>query len=734
MNKKIRYNPLLKTTAFILSVILFTATSGGGIAAFVAFKQNLLFADRSDIAYTIMRYAADYTADDIIQYYYISKNASEETSDYYVNEEKLYAEKYSPAKSNISFNVTNNEGTVLLENEKKPLDSDFTYTVPFYDSSNDPTINESRFTVEFSEYSDPTTTYAPDEIEEAATTQEEYAVINSILYSSSYFTAEMEYTYPDDGFSQTIYDYCYAVAKKYYTTIETDYPVLIMKFSQNDFSEDEDAIKNSYDSVYTQRNINISVSCNVSNLEAADIFLYAARASGIISGFLNHTIIILALSFAFMLICAIYLLLTVGYDGEGNKKASGIHKAPFDLLAVLSVVACAAVVIASGGNDLILLFIIWTAAFLLWGLLLTAIARIRSGVFLRRNLTVSIVKGIIRLLGTAKSFAGTLITVFAVYAVITIAEGLLLAATQAEDGLVFVFILYKLFACVAIVFLVNALKTIQDGASRMSNGDFTQKIKESGLFGPLRKHAVNLNRINSAVNVAIEERMKSESMKTELITNVSHDLKTPLTSIVNYIDLLKKTDISDEKALEYIGIIDRQSQKLKKLTTDLVEASKASTGNIEVNFQPTNLNVILSQTDGEYEEKLEEKRLTLVQEIPTEEIIITSDGRLLWRVIDNLMNNICKYSMPGTRVYVSLFRNEGNAVLSFRNISAQELNISPEQLTERFVRSDESRGMTEGSGLGLSIAKSITELLGGELRLSIDGDLFKAEVILPIAD
>ena len=186
----------------------------------------------------------------------------------------------------------------------------------------------------------------------------------------------------------------------------------------------------------------------------------------------------------------------------------------------------------------------------------------------------------------------------------------------------------------------------------------------------------------------------------------------------------------DKKALEYIEVIDRQSQRLKKLTVDIVEASKAATGNIEVHPESTVLNVILLQTNGEYIERLEEKSLTLVSEIPDKKITISTDGRLLWRVIDNLMNNICKYSMPGTRVYLTLWENNGRAFISFRNISRNKLNITPENLTERFVRGDSSRN-TEGSGLGLSIANSLTEIMGGKLSIIIDGDLFKVTLSFP---
>ena len=227
---------------------------------------------------------------------------------------------------------------------------------------------------------------------------------------------------------------------------------------------------------------------------------------------------------------------------------------------------------------------------------------------------------------------------------------------------------------------------------------------------------------------AVNEKLKSERMRTELITNVSHDIKTPLTSIINYVDLIKKEKPENEKIKEYIGVLDRQSVRLKKLIEDLVEASKASTGNLTVNLAECEAGVLLSQTVGEFDERLRDAGLTPVLNMPEEPIKIMADGRRLWRVFENLMSNICKYSLSGTRAYMELYQSDGKAYIVFKNISKCELNISSDELTERFVRGDTSRN-TEGSGLGLSIAKSLTELQKGEMRIETDGDLFKATLI-----
>ena len=227
----------------------------------------------------------------------------------------------------------------------------------------------------------------------------------------------------------------------------------------------------------------------------------------------------------------------------------------------------------------------------------------------------------------------------------------------------------------------------------------------------------------------VAEQTKAEHMRAELITNVSHDLKTPLTSIVNYVDLLSREPMSSDTAEEYVDVLKRQAARLKKLTTDLVDASKASTGNLTVELQPTNVQVLLGQFSGEYDERLLERDLELKLSMPEEPLYILADGRQLWRIFDNLLNNACKYAMQGTRVYLDAAADAQAGTGTMKNISAAPLNVSPDELMERFVRGDASRH-SDGSGLGLSIARSLTELMGGELRLTLDGDLFKALVSL----
>ena len=275
--------------------------------------------------------------------------------------------------------------------------------------------------------------------------------------------------------------------------------------------------------------------------------------------------------------------------------------------------------------------------------------------------------------------------------------------------------------------MIRQMRTLSAAGQAMANGDLSYCVDTSNMKREFREHGENLNSIGRGMAIAVNERMKSERFKTELITNVSHDLKTPLTSIVTYIDLLQKEDIQDEKAKEYIDTIARQSKKLKKLTEDLIDASKASSGALNVNMERVNISELLRQSSAEYGERMEAVNITPVVNMPEEDIYVRADGRLLWRVVENLLQNICKHGMPGTRAYLEARTENGRAEVSFKNISQQQLNIPVEELLERFVQGDESRSRG-GSGLGLSIAESLTELMKGKLKLSLDGDLFKVEL------
>lgn len=269
------------------------------------------------------------------------------------------------------------------------------------------------------------------------------------------------------------------------------------------------------------------------------------------------------------------------------------------------------------------------------------------------------------------------------------------------------------------------------GIERIAKGEVDYKIPLKGLRGGQREIAEKINTIGEGLDAAVEASMKNERLKTDLITNVSHDIKTPLTSIINYVNLLKRENFTDPKIRGYLDILEVKSQRLKTLTEDVVEASKVSSGNISLEYMDINLTEMIQQTSGEFAEKFSNRHLTEVLSIPKEPIVIHVDGRRMWRVLENIYNNAAKYAMEGTRIYADLSVEEQTVIFSLKNISEQPLNIKADELTERFIRGDVSRS-TEGSGLGLSIAKSLTTMQGGTFDLYLDGDLFKVTITFPL--
>lgn len=317
--------------------------------------------------------------------------------------------------------------------------------------------------------------------------------------------------------------------------------------------------------------------------------------------------------------------------------------------------------------------------------------------------------------------------IWIIFIVITIIEYFVIMMSYSTREIAPFWALEKLVFAIALYKLLYSYARIKEAATCLAAGDLTAKVELKGMPLFMAEHALAMNQIQEGINVALDERTKSERMKTELITNVSHDIKTPLTSIINYVDLLNKEEINSDKAKEYLGVLSRQSARLKKLIEDLIEASKASTGNIKFNIERINAGVLLNQSIGEFSDRLEAGKITVVTDLPDDDIYLMADNRYLWRVFDNLMSNIVKYAQPDTRAYIDLKKVDGKIRFSFRNTSKNELNISADELMERFVRGDKSR-YTDGNGLGLSIAKSLTESMGGSLKLDIDGDLFKAIV------
>lgn len=306
---------------------------------------------------------------------------------------------------------------------------------------------------------------------------------------------------------------------------------------------------------------------------------------------------------------------------------------------------------------------------------------------------------------------------------------------------VLVFLLFNLWIFYVLFRQASEQESIRNAVQQLSAGDTSYQLNLDEFDGPELGLAEGLNNISSGLETALQEKMKSERLKTNLITNVSHDIKTPLTSIINYVNLMKREHIEDARINAYLDVLDQKSQRLKTLIEDLVEASKVSSGNVKLEFTDIDLVQMAFQTNGEFEEKLDARHLQLIINAPREPLMIRADGRRLWRVLENLYNNVCKYAMEGSRVYVDLARIPGNpetgtadqAVFTIKNISANPLNIRADELTERFVRGDVAR-TTEGSGLGLSIAKDLTELQKGQFSLYIDGDLFKAQVAFDVVE
>lgn len=450
----------------------------------------------------------------------------------------------------------------------------------------------------------------------------------------------------------------------------------------------------------------------------------------------RYTFIIFAvISLVLSIVIYSYLFISVGHrNNQADIKVAPFNNIPIDVLSVIVLfVYYCAMLFFSEYNTLveIIVFCFIVPAILyfvaLW-YLMSFVVQLKAKTLFKHTFIYWLIKKILKLGNVIKHVYKNLKTTYKVLFVIGIFWSFILifmgVNVYDNKNLILGFIFISAVETLIITFCAIAFQRVKQGGEKIVSGDLENKIDTTYMFGDIKDFAVSLNNINLGLQSAIDDKMKSERFKTELITNVSHDIKTPLTSIVNYVDLIKKEECENEKIKEYIDVLDRQSIRLKKLIEDLVEASKASTGNLSVELEKCNLSLLMNQAIGEFYEKLELNNLQVIQSQENQDVYIMADGRRLWRVIDNLLNNICKYAMSGTRVYIDLKRKNGKAIVTFRNISNTPINLSSEELTERFVRGDRSRN-TEGSGLGLSIAKSLTELQGGSFAVSADGDLFK---------
>ena len=439
-----------------------------------------------------------------------------------------------------------------------------------------------------------------------------------------------------------------------------------------------------------------------------------------------------------MLVFAALFISVIGRSYEDGKvKENFFTRFPFDVVTLLVLFAaymCIGVMASFGAEGFIVgggaLFILSV----LWGINL--IHRIKVKNVFRNTLCYKLVLLIWKLVQNIGLIWQTVLLLVIVSFIEFVA---IIFASVVIDDAVFFIVGSFLFIEKCILYPFILYKSLMTGAlfkagKEIAKGNIDYKLNTASFFGPYRTHGENLTNLSDAVNKAVDERMKSERMKTELITNVSHDLKTPLTSVINYSDLInteaasynENTDAAESmgKISEYSEVLNRQSNKLKRLLDDLVEVSKASSGNMELIMEKLEAGMILSQALGEYEERFEEKNLETIAAIPEESLYIKADSRKLWRVVDNLLQNIYKYSLPSTRVFVEAKETDGIINIIFKNTSRDIITISPDELTERFTRNDESRHQ-EGNGLGLAIAKTMTEAMKGKFKIDVDGDLFK---------
>lgn len=469
------------------------------------------------------------------------------------------------------------------------------------------------------------------------------------------------------------------------------------------------------------------------------------------------------------ILCAIAVITLLIYEisAAGHKKdeevihLSWLDKIPLDVLlvVVLPILVCAIYALGSVVAELFwiadqlniigwlfgIIALVILIALVIYIYLITIVKRIKAGTIIKNNVCVKIALWIYHPVKKAlDNFKYLYHESSKTYKKVIIAL-LILGCFQlgfswsyAEtygDGLTKIILLIllgaELIGLVTVIKMNADSKVLLEAAENLANGNLDARIpqdKLDKLNGPFFQHGKNLNSIGEGMQKAIQNELKSERMKAELITNVSHDIKTPLTSIINYVDLLSKEE-DPTKQSEYIEVIQRQSQRLKKLTEDVVEASKATSGNITVNIETVSVNEILEQALAEYKDRMDEKQLEVIESIPEYQVIAKADGRLLWRVLRNLFSNVSKYSKNDTRVYIDVKDSSDSISIEIKNTSLEQLNITEEELMQRFVRGDASRH-TEGSGLGLSIVQSLIELMNGEFKIHIDGDLFKSTIVL----
>lgn len=535
---------------------------------------------------------------------------------------------------------------------------------------------------------------------------------------------------------------------------------VVTNYNGQEYIATVDSVYYTYEDVIIRQDENSTYWDTIEH-HTADIKLYIAKdmkkndlfsvASSLVDiGYrLRYALVFIAIgSLALFIFLLCFLYGAAGHTSNGKIKCNFLDKVPFDILtAIVVFLGVLSVIFISESFYEDFAFAVAVTSligsvdyFIALGYTMSFATRIKTRTLIRNNLLYHIFKFLGKRL---KKFYSWLKYLYSNASLLkktwVIALGVLIFSTffivgvgdvisyWARDEFVIIMLIITAIVIALLFYFAVILQKIKLGGERIAKGDLQYKIDTKYMYYDFKEFAESLNNINDGLQEAINEKMKSEHFKTELITNVSHDIKTPLTSIINYVDLIKKETIENEKLIEYIDVLDRQSARLKKLVEDLVEASKASSGNLTVNLAPCNITVLLNQALGEFSEKLEKANLTPIVKTDDDGIAVLADGRHLWRVFDNLLSNVCKYGLEGTRVYIDVKTEKNGVLVTFRNISKYQLNVSSEELLERFVRGDKSRH-TEGHGLGLSIAKSLMEIQGGSLDISVDGDLFKVTV------
>ncbi|MBQ8281032.1 MAG: sensor histidine kinase [Lachnospiraceae bacterium] len=576
--------------------------------------------------------------------------------------------------------------------------------------------------------------YYNDEKKQQAKTYE-FELTNDYYFTESYYYADLNAL---NAFIETLDDnYSYDI--------------------QEIMSEDEEYIE--YYVVYVtgfNEGVDIKMQAYIpAKLTANDNYFYTEACFKLLDNCKPYIFIATIVSAIFMVVFTVKLINRAGRrNGSEKIYDKAIDRMPFDLFLLIMLSAIGTIgllvmdLIMDHHTNVFIYFLAYLVVvamgliaigLLFLGFAASTAVRVKCGTIFSNTLVYKITVGIInacRKVSVAISNIGAYKKVALIFigldGVLTLIALFLGFYGIDYDYMFIAFIIFVLVMLVLMFFeacVVYNVYLLQTSCNKIAEGDFEHKADKKytlKLFGGVVE---SINNISDGMDRALKDKIKSEHFKTELITNVSHDIKTPLTSIITYVNLLQNSKVSGDEATEYLDVLERQSGKLKRLIEDLVEASKASTGNLNLEYSIMDISLLIEQAVCEYEGKLSAMSLNVVLDKEIENNYVKADGRYLWRVIDNLLSNICKYSLENTRVYITVERNIDNkCIITFKNISKYEIKITPEELTERFVRGDKSRN-TEGSGLGLSIARSLVEAMGGRLYIEVDGDLYKAVLV-----